>query len=321
VTNEGLEDQRHALGVVGASMSARREMGDVVFVVGPARSGTTLLYKALCLHPDVAYVSNWVARSGIVPLAALNRLARRSRRARDRAWFDDGSNAYVYASRRPLRRRLFPAPVEGEPVYTRAGVARPGGPEPRRVDPRVALPAAFRSIASWGGGAVFVSKRIANNVRIPQLLEIFPGARFVCLSRDGRAVAASLARVDWWADSFVWWYGDTPRSWARDGGDPIEMCARNWVEEVRAIDEGLAQVPDDRILRVRFEDLATDPGDHVGAVASFLGLTDDERWRRRVSELVSGDRVDSWRDRLDGNEIETINAVQQVELEAAGYVV
>ena len=46
-----------------------------VFLVGAARSGTSLVYKALCLHPDVAYISNWVARYPKAPrLAALNRL-------------------------------------------------------------------------------------------------------------------------------------------------------------------------------------------------------------------------------------------------------
>ena len=34
-----------------------------MFLVGAARSGTSLLYRALCLHPDVAYVSNYVRRA------------------------------------------------------------------------------------------------------------------------------------------------------------------------------------------------------------------------------------------------------------------
>ena len=34
--------------------------------------------------------------------------------------------------------------------------------------------------------------------------------RFVVLVRDGRAVAESLSRVDWWETNHVWWYGGTP---------------------------------------------------------------------------------------------------------------
>ena len=43
---------------------------DTVFILGPARSGTTLLYKGLCLHPDVAFISNWSARFPRLPVVA-----------------------------------------------------------------------------------------------------------------------------------------------------------------------------------------------------------------------------------------------------------
>src|SRR5262245_31061333 len=215
------------------------------FIVGPARSGTSLLYKALCLHPDAAYVSNWVARyPGVPQVAVLNRLARAFPSRRPDAWFADRANAYVYGTARSLARRSFPTPVEGEPLYTRSGVARPGGPAPRSVAPATELPKAFATIRRFGGGSVLVSKRIANNLRVPLLADVFPQARFVFLVRDGRAVAASLSRVDWWPDSHVWWYGGSPRRWAAEGRDPWEICARNWVEELEQIGSGLAGVPE-----------------------------------------------------------------------------
>src|SRR4029453_14950440 len=83
--------------------------------------------------------------------------------------------------------------VEGEPVYLRAGVARPGGPNPSRRNPLVALPAVFDSIRTIAGGSCVVSKRIANNLRIPLLAEVFPAARFVGLGGVGGAGPASLS--------------------------------------------------------------------------------------------------------------------------------
>ena len=131
---------------------------ETVFVVGPARSGTTLLYKALCLHPEVAYISNWRSRVPWLPgVTILNRVASRMPSMQRRVWFGWGSNAYAYGRVRSIRDRLFPAPVEGEPVYTRAGVARPGGPVPANVDPQVAMTAAFDSIRSLGNGSCLVS--------------------------------------------------------------------------------------------------------------------------------------------------------------------
>jgi len=295
-------------------------VGGPAFIVGPARSGTSLLYKALCLHPDVAYISNWAARYPALPaMALLNRFARSLPARRRAAWFADGANAYVYGSSRSFIERAFPTPVEGEPVYARAGVDRPGGPGSRDVAPAAALPRAFAAVTRYGGGSVLVSKRIANNLRIPLLSGVFPSARFVVLVRDGRAVAASLAKVDWWPDSFVWWYGGTPHRWAAEGRDPWEICARNWVEELDEIERGLEGVPAALVLRLRYEELVAEPLPTLGRVAGFLGLAADEGWRRSLGGLSFPDRNDSWRRSLEPPVIERIETIQREVLDRHGY--
>lgn len=302
-----------------SSARARTET-DTVFILGPARSGTTLLYKGLCLHPDVAFISNWSARFPRLPVfAGLNRVARRLPSRARRSWFDRGSNAYVYGTSRRLLDRAFPSPVEGEPVYTRAGVERPGGPIPAPIDPRIALPAAFDTIRSLGTGSCLVSKRIANNLRIPLLSTIFPNARFVVLVRDGRAVADSLSRVDWWDRSFVWWYGGTPKRWRAEGKDPWEICARNWVEELAAIDDGLAAVPEEQVTRLRYEDLVAEPTSCFQRVAEFIGLPDDPTWRRSLATLPVSDKNDGWKARLGSPVVEHITTIQRQDLERLGY--
>ena len=299
-----------------------RERSNTAFILGPARSGTTLLYKVLCLHPQVAFISNWRSRfAGLPAVASLNRVARRMPARERQAWFDGGSNAYVYGSPRRSWDRFFPTPVEGEPIYTRAGIARPGGPQPAGVDPEVALPAAFDTIRSLGNGSVLVSKRIANNLRVPLLGRIFPDARFVVLIRDGRAVADSLSRVDWWESSLVWWYGGTPARFRAEGGDPWEMCARNWVEEIKAIEEGLQTVPDEQVIRIRYEDLVADPTQIFERIASFVGLPDDAGWRGSLATLPIQSQNDGWRARLEAPALETVTAIQRPELERYGYEV
>ncbi len=296
-----------------------RSARGTAFIVGPARSGTSLLYKTVCLHPDVAYISNWVARYGLSPLAALDRVPRLFPAQARRFWFGDDANAYRYGRSRALMERAFPAPVEGEPVSLRAGVARPGGPTPASRDPVVALRDAFDSIRTIAGGSCVVSKRIANNLRIPLLVEVFPEARFVALIRDGRAVAASLSKVDWWDDNYVWWFGGTPRQWRAEGGDPWEICARNWVEELAAIEDGLRLVPMDHVLRLRYEDLVVDPVATLLGVADFIGVSRDQRWRTALGKLEFPDRSDRWREGLDASTVERINAIQETQLVQHGY--
>ena len=295
-----------------------------VFLVGPARSGTSLVYKALCLHPDVAYVSNWVARFPRVPeLAVLNRLGRRFDRARHLSWFGEDSNAYVYGRKRGLRERLFPAPVEGEPVYASCGVAllddSSKGPDLQGERGQRRLRRVFASICRAAGAPILVNKRIGNNRRIAFLAATFPGARFVSIVRDGRAVALSLSKVDWWQESFLPRYGGTPARWAAEGNDPWEACARNWVEDLRAVEEGLAQVPDEQVLRVSYEAFVDSPQTCLADIAAFAGLAPSREWQDSVARLAFPNKNGKWRESLDPSAIAAISAVQRPQLEAHGY--
>ncbi|HET7389131.1 MAG TPA: sulfotransferase [Nocardioidaceae bacterium] len=294
-----------------------------VFLVGAARSGTTLLYKAMALHPDVSWPSNWVARFPAVPqLAALNRVARALPGRRSHVWFGrHGDNAYVYGARRPLRDRLLPTPHEAEPLYAHAGIPEfPAGDA--ELDRAVAerLRWDFSAISRWDGRRQVLSKRIANDRRIPWLCEVFPQARFIEIVRDGRAVAASLAAVDWWEANTVWWYGGTPGDWRSTGGHPWELCARNWVEEVRTIRRGFAAVDAARVLSVRYEDVVRDPMTSLEKAMEFCGLdAAAPAWRRGMGEVRFPNQNERWRATLSEEDRAVVESVQHEELERYGY--
>jgi hypothetical protein len=289
-----------------------------LFLLGAPRSGTSLLYKALCLHPDAAYISNWVRRFPSVPaLAALNRVGRRLPQQRMRSWFSHDSNAYVHMGPRSVVQRAFPSPAEGEPVFRRCGI--PGQPPIQASEGQLReLRNAFGAVRRFGGGEVFVNKRIANNLRIALLVKAFPDARFVNLVRDGRAVAASLVRVDWWEDDPVWWYGATPREWVRDGGDPWDVAARHWVEELRVVEQGLSGVEPDRLLEVRYEDVVDDAVPALREIAEFGGLTPSPAWEGLLA-AISIVRDEQWRVQLTAEQIQRVEAIQADELARHGY--
>jgi len=293
-----------------------------VFLVGAARSGTSLLFKVMSAHPDAAWTSNWVQRyPWCPPLAVLNRLAERMPGRRSRVWFGaSGDAAYSYGSRRRNRDRVFPMPAEAESLYERCGI-----PEADTEAADEAALARFRraarAVTRWSGGRTFLSKRIANNRRIPLLLEAFPDALFIEIVRDGRAVATSLAAVDWWETGDVWWYGGTPAQWRADGGDPWELCARNWVEEVTALSAGLAEVPAEQVLSLRYEDLIDDPIAVTRAAMSFAGLDPDSRqWHSALSFVRFPNKNDRWRSSLDEQALATVERIQQHHLLTYGYL-
>lgn len=281
----------------------------VLFILGAPRSGTSLLYRTLSLHPDAAWINNYWRRAPAVPvLGLLNRVASRTPSLRHRVWFGEaGDNAYRYDTRRTLLERLYPQPVEGEPVFERRDVLldRPGrAPDARQLRLADDL-SRFRRAA---GGKVLVSKRIGHNRRIGLLQGIFPTARFVVMTRDGRAAARSMLKVDWWTDSDIWWAGCTPREWVADGGDEVELAARHWVHEVEAIESGLAGIAADHVHYLTYESLVAAPAESLGAVADFAGLGDPPEWRAALSRVSFPDHNRMGREPSSDREIEVFQA-------------
>ena len=232
------------------------------FIIGAARSGTSLLYKALCLHPESAYFNNWMRRvPGAPQLTLTNRVARHTPRTRRRVWFGTDSNAYVYARTRSLGERLYPMPVEGESIFAHCGV---------------------------GEGS-----------SVPESAQV----------RALRRAASGAVR----------WCGDTPEAWALGGGDPWELCARNWVEEVRVIDAGLSGVPADQVLRLTYEEFVAEPREVLRRIAAFIGLSEDRSWIAAVDTIRFPNRNAAWSTQLSTEALATIQSFQGPELARRGY--
>ena len=243
---------------------------DVVFLLGAGRSGTTLLYKLLSLHPDIAYISNYENRLRFLPVGWLHRFIKRRMDLKLGAWFNRG-NAYFI--RRPLFKKIIPTPVEGEPVFARCGLPLTPGENYFANDAVAhALRSRFSTIKKHFGAKVFLSKRTANNRRVNVLRRIFPDAKYIHLIRDGREVAHSLERVEWWDDHVLFWDGRTPRDLERAGDEKVIVCARNWVMEVAELENSLASIEENQIFTLHYESLLRDPISQLGAILDFLGL-------------------------------------------------
>ncbi len=293
---------------------------EVLFVIGAGRSGTTLLYKSLCLHPDIAWISNYLARfpgNRLWPL--LNRGVAFFPSVRKRAWFGTDSNAYF--NKRNALIKLVPTPVEGESVFSRCDIPLyPGHDWEITKKQSACIAKAFHDIRRAQGAKLFMSKRTANNRRIPQLFSAFPKARFLYIIRDGRATATSMLRAPWWQDHEVWWLNQkTPRQWEQEGGNPLELAARNWVEEIKEIERGLEQVPNHHVMQIRYEDLIVDPANVWAAIELFLGVHRSEGWFSEVSKLKLADQNRSWIETLSSAEKDILNSVQRELLSSFGY--
>jgi hypothetical protein len=290
----------------------------VAFLVGAGRSGTTLLHKLLCLHPQIAYISNYENRFAWFPDGlACGAIAQRLDEKLD-AWFDKGGNAYFV--KRPWLKKLFPTPNEGESVFRACGMPLiPTADYRPDAATTACLRGRFEQIRQRSKAAIFLSKRTANNRRIPQLAEIFPEARYVHLIRDGRDVAQSLSTVEWWDQHQVWWDGRTPLEMEHAGEARLAVCARNWVREEQELQTHLAAIAPRRLLVLRFEELLRDPRPLLERVLQFLGVEFTEAYRKAIELLNLQPVRAKWSTEWDADQLGTVLKEVQPLLAKLGY--
>jgi hypothetical protein len=105
---------------------------------------------------------------------------------------------------------------------------------------------------------------------VPPLAAMFGDAKFIHLIRDGRDVAKSFQRQGWYSP---WMHGHTGE----------------WLRAVE-LDLKLAKTPlNDRILRVRYEDLVQHPETTLREICAFIDEKFEEQmllWREKVDEAI-----------------------------------
>jgi putative sulfotransferase len=183
---------------------------------------------------------------------------------------------------------------------------------------------------------------------VPSLARLFPDATFIHLYRDGRDAAISMRRHPFFRLSLRF-----ARSFAAMGLDPYRppfifgtsrlyplfenvmgpvMPVKRWLAEPpdvaafgthwsRTIVSGielLSDLPPDRVLSLRYEDILAHPHDELARLAAFLGPQYvDDRWLDEARRLPQRPASD-WR-RLPVDQQEKLDAACRPGLAALGY--
>lgn len=159
---------------------------------------------------------------------------------------------------------------------------------------------------------VLVEKSPPNAARVRWLQHHFENAHFIALVRNGYAVAEGIRRKA------------EPRH--RPEGWPIALCARQWARSNEVLLEDAAHL--DRVLWVRYEDLAERPDDELARMFEFLGLNPGNAAGVAGARFAVHERDDAVRDlnaesigRLSAEDIAAINAAAAPMLARFGYPV
>ncbi|WIM06123.1 MAG: sulfotransferase [Candidatus Nitricoxidivorans perseverans] len=290
-----------------------------VFLLGPGRSGTTLLYKILSLHPEVGFISNYDERfSNHLPTPLLSRLLAPRLQLKQWSWFNDHGNAYFKS--RPWLRKLIPTPVEGERIFSRSGMTLAECDTAASATITEKLRRNLIWLQRHQGSKALLIKRTANNRRIPCLAAAFPEARYLFLLRDGRSVADSLTKVRWWNDHQVWWANhQTPLQLQNKSQSMLGIAARNWTEEMRCIQFGLRGIKPENVLMVRYEELLDRPLECLHVILQFIGVKPCAEHDAAIAARRLANRRESWRD-WTADQLDLVMSIQREYLKIYGYV-
>ena len=196
-------------------------------------------------------------------------------------------------------------------------------------------------VAPPPGDIHLVEKTPENCLRLPFLLELFPDARIIYLTRDGRSNISSL--MEGWLEPHTFPGYDVPATlsipgynrprwafslipgWQDLKSSPLEeVCAWQWIRCNEAVLEHRAEtagrVP---YLTLSYESLVADPRTALQAMADFLDLDFAANFGRYTDKLpeinvVSTPDAEKWR-RKHGAEIERILPLIEPTMERLGY--
>lgn len=267
------------------------------FIVGCARSGTTLLRRMLDAHSDVAVTGE----THFGP-----RYVRQSPRAKVQ---NDASTRAAVLNDFIASNYFRVLKIEEEAFRARA--------MSHFDDPWFPLRVAMEDFGRARKVSNVGEKTPAHALYVAGLARSFPDSRFMFIRRDPRAVVASWDRVEWSRRSAV-------------------EVAEVWRRYARAMRRAARRLPG-RHLVVRYEELVSDPETVLESACAFLDVEfepsmlayyerrpdDSASWELKYRQMTFkppvASRIDAWRDELRPGERPLIEAICGREMTLAGY--
>ena len=244
-----------------------------IFIVAPARSGSTLFYQAVTRYFELCYFSNAMTRFPDSPVCLAHLLAPfggchppenfRSQRGHIEGGKGPSDGTKIWA-------RWF----RDEPQYIPNGVLTPS----QQLELRSVI-ARFQKAF----GAPFISKTQRNCGRILALAEVFPEAVFIRLHRD----VFEMVRSRWQiyktrSDENRLWQSYRPREGAEiTAEDPIEHLCRQVLLTEADIDADRAVLGGDRFFDVDYVAFCRNPVDSLDGFARFYHDRTGARLKQR----------------------------------------
>lgn len=237
-----------------------------IFIVGSGRSGTTILYNLLSLHPNLAWFSNYTDRFPRFPeLAIIHKLL-------DLPWIGEKFKRNIVEQD---ARGFSIIPTEAGNIYHNyCGFEHSKKSTEEDLDERQAqkFKTAIKKHLKMTGKERFLNKQTANTQRIELINSIFPDATYLHLIRDGRAVTRSLLNVNFWEEMEFWERDGTPSELVNHSESThLELAALHWKRNVEEI-LNHKYLFEGNYVEVKYKNLCSDTHSVIKNLLQFCDL-------------------------------------------------
>lgn len=254
-----------------------------IIVIGMHRSGTSLITRVLEQH---GLYMGWRKETNNEALFFL-RLNEWLLAQTGHAW-DNPPDAAGWPGDMAMRQALYQGVCDVLPTLDAVSFWGLRGLVSRRNP--------FGASFPWGW------KDPRNTITLPVWLDVFPDARVVHIRRHGLDVAHSLTARNKRLSEDIGKRG-APRRWPFTKIKPLWLSSRcGTIDDAFALWEAYMRHAErhvralgPRALDIRFEDFLESPEDHMGRIADFCGLREDNDWRSRVRQRLDGGRAHAYR--------------------------
>jgi hypothetical protein len=240
-----------------------------IFIVGPPRSGSTLLSQVL-VSARFGYISNFVARFWRAPavgvyfqksLGVSNRKKRStflSDYGATEGWFEPHEFGYYW-------NRWFDM---GQDTHTLDEAQR------ARVDTQ-GLRRSIAAICAQFERPVVFKNTTWCSTQADLLASCLPQSMFVFIKRDLLSTASSIlkGRRDRYGSDHVWWSNRPSTYRELKTKAPQVQVLRQVIDLLAETERSLCKVPRERVVRLTYADLCRDPRQAVREIGSAVGLS------------------------------------------------
>ncbi|NNK80792.1 MAG: hypothetical protein HKO93_04775 [Flavobacteriales bacterium] len=225
-----------------------------IYIVGCARSGSTILFQLLCRYLEIAYPTNFLSRFHFAPHIGaklqylLNDLDYKGENLS--AFPDFSLESNLGKTKGPLAPHEFWYYWRNHFELDKLGYVK--DPSPLQIKN---FQKGLDSIKDVFSLPLILKGMIANSA-VSKIVEGRPQDRIIHIQRDILFNAQSLleARMDYYGDKEKWYSFGIPDSDVTDS--PFEQVIRQVIETNRLINLELEKLPRSMVISVRYEDLA-----------------------------------------------------------------